>query len=237
MVKDLARSRSRARAQSDSGPSSPGSKRDKFQKPFPVKAGPDRVPALKGLPPTPPSESESYSLQRSQSRSRSQPARERLSSRSSGSSDYERPQRTRLDTVRDEDDQPDTEMRRTKSMGGRGRKGEARPPMNRSLSRRDADRRRQYDDDGEDFYGVYDDYYEDKPQRSLTTRRPLQRGLSRSRTGSLSRGRRSVEDEDDYGNRYSEGEDDEFEMVTPKRPEINKVCLIVDTFSDGLDQS
>ncbi len=235
MVKDLATSRSRARAQSESSPSSPDVKRDKFQKPFPVKAGPDRVPAPKGLPPTPPSESESYSLQRS--RSRSQPARERLSSNSTGSSDYERPQRTQLDTVRDEDDRPEIEMRRTKSMGGRGRNGDARPPMGRSLSRRDVDRRRQYDDDGEDIYGVYDDYYDDKPQRSLTTRRPLQRGLSRSRTGSLSRGRRSVEDEDDYGNRYSEGEDDEFEMVTPKRPEISKVRLILHTSSDRPDQS
>ena len=228
MVKDLATSRSRGRAQSDSGPSSPEIKRDKFQKPFPVKAGPNRDQGPKGLPPTPPSESESYSLQRN--RSRSQPARERLSSRSSGSSDYERPMRTRLDTVRDEDDRPDTEMRRTKSMGGRGRSGDTRPTMNRSLSRRDMDRRRQYDEEGEDFYGVYDDYYEEKPMRSLTTRRPLQRGLSRSRTGSLSRGRRSVEDEDDYGNRFSEGEDEEFEMVTPKRSEISKVTEISDPF-------
>src|SRR5579859_4469025 len=196
MVKDLAPSRSRSRAQSDSSPSSQEVKRDKYQKPFPVKAGPDRGQGPKGLPPTPPSESESYSLQRS--RSRSQPARERMSTRSSGSSDYERPVRTRLDTVRDEDDRPDVEMRRTKSMGGRGRNGETRPPMSRSLSRREVDRRRQYDEDGDDFYGVYDDYYEDKPLRTLTTRRPLQRGLSRSRTGSLSRGRRSVEDDEEY---------------------------------------
>jgi hypothetical protein len=233
MVKDLPSSRSRSRAPPESSPTSPETKRDKFQKPFPVNAGADRGPGPKGLPPTPPSDTESYSLQRN--RSQSQPARERLSSRSSGSSDYDRPQRTRLDTVRDEDDRPDTEMRRTKSVGGRTRSGESRQ-MNRSLSRRDIDRRRQVDEEGDDIYGVYDDYYEEKPLRTFSTRRPLQRGLSRSRTGSLSRGRRSVEDEDDYGSRYSEGEDEEFEMVTPKRSEISKVTANL-LHSDKVDQS
>src|SRR5205085_10520861 len=96
----------------------------------------------------------------------------------------------------DADDGTELDMLRTQSTAGKGRNGDTRPPKSRTLSRREVDRRRQYDDDGEDIYGVYDDYYDDKPQRSLTTRRPLQRGLSRSRTGSLSRGRRSVEDED-----------------------------------------
>jgi hypothetical protein len=214
----------RARAQSDAGPTSPESvRRDKYQRPFPVKAaGSDRGFGPKTLPPTPPSESESYSLQRS--RSRSQPATVRTSTRSSGSSDYAPPPRPRLDTVRDEDDYSvgSTEMRRARSVGGRGRSGEQRQLV-RSQSRRELDNRgrRGYDDEEESVYDVYDDYYEEKPMRSLTTRRPSARGPSRSRNGSVNRGR-SRDDDDDFS-RYSDGEDDEFEIITPKRAEISKV--------------
>ena len=126
--------------------------------------------------------------------------------------------------MRDEDDYSvgGAEMRRARSMGGRGRSGEQRQLV-RSQSRRELDNRgrRGYDEEGDDFYGVYDDYYEEKPMRSLTTRRPLARGPSRSRTGSVTRGR-NRDDDDDFS-RYSEGEDEEFEMVTPKRTEISKV--------------
>jgi hypothetical protein len=135
--------------------------------------------------------------------------------------------------VRDEDDYSGgAEMRRARSMGGRGRSGEQRQLV-RSQSRRELDNRgrRGYDEEGDDFYGVYDDYYEEKPMRSLTTRRPLARGPSRSRNGSVTRGR--TRDDDDDFSRYSEGEDEEFEMVTPKRTEISKVlspkfCLMID---------
>jgi hypothetical protein len=225
----------RGRAQSDAGPESPESvRRDKYQRPFPVKAaGPDRGFGPKTLPPTPPSESESYSLQRS--RSRSQPASGRTSTRSSGSSDYAPPPRPRLDTVRDEDDYSvgGAEMRRARSMGGRGRSGEQRQLV-RSQSRRELDSRgrRGYDEEGESIYDVYDDYYEEKPVRSLTTRRPLARGPSRSRNGSVSRGR-SRDDEDEFS-RHSDGEDDEFEIVTPRRAEISKVLSFLIIANDRL---
>ena len=208
----------RGRAKSDAGPTSlQEMRRDRFQKPFPVKPGSDHdLP--KNLPPTPPSESESYSLQRS--RSRSQPATSRSTTRSSGgSSEYNPTPRTRLDTVRDEDDRSGTEMRRSKSMNGRGRVGDDRRNreermMSRSMSTRRAEppRRR---DNGDDIYDIYGDYYDEKPvMRSLSTRRPLARTLTRNRTR---------DDDDDYSNRYSDGEDDEFEMVTSKRSEISKV--------------
>jgi hypothetical protein len=219
MVKtDIASSKSiRVRARSDVGSvSNRESRRDKFEKPFPVKARPDREDP-KNLPPTPPSESEDYSIQRS--RSRSQPARTRSTrSSESSSSDYSPPARPRLDTVRDEDGL--LEPRRSRSVSGRVRNASDRA-LERSRSRRDIRGRK---DDGDDFYDVYDDYYEEKlPVRSLTTRRPLGRAPSRSRASSSSRGR-SREDEDDYGQRYSD-EDDEFEMVTTKRTEISKVPL------------
>jgi len=211
----------RGRAQSDAGPPPvvPETRRDKYQRPFPVKAGTDRE-LPKGLPPTPPSEPESYTLNRT--RSRSQPAARGSTARSSGgSSDYAPPPRPRLDTVRDEDDSGSssaTEMRRAKSMGGRGRMTEEKV-LSRSQSKRERGRR----DDGNDIYDLYNDYYDEKPMRSVSTRRPPARALTRSRTSSSSRGR-SREDEDDYSQRYSEEEDDEFEMVTPmKRTEISKV--------------
>jgi PB1 domain len=184
----------------------------------------------KNLPPTPPSESESYSLQRS--RSRSQPAIMRSTARSSGeSSDYNPAPRTRLDTVRDEDDRGSTEMRRAKSVGARGRAGDERRRgeerlMNRSMSTRRPEPSRRKDD-GDDIYDLYNDYYDEKPvMRSRSTRRPLVRTLTRTRTSSSSRGR-SRDDEDDYSNRYSDDEDDEFEMVTPKRSEISKIKVKV----------
>src|SRR5271167_1364342 len=122
----------RGRAQSDVGPTSTDeTRRDKFQKPFPVKSGSDRdIP--KNFPPTPPSESESYSLRRS--RSHSQPAGGRSTPRSSaGSSDYIPPPRSRLNAVRDEDDLSESDMRRAKSMSGRARNGGGRT-VNRSFS-------------------------------------------------------------------------------------------------------
>lgn len=187
-----------------------------------MKRGTDRdIP--KNLPLTPPSESEGYSLQRS--RSRSQPAAGRLTPRSSaGSSDYTPPPRTRLNTVRDEDDPGGSEMRRARSMGGRTRNGDDRV-MNRSFStRREARGRR----DEDEIYDLYNDYYEDKPiMRSVSTRRPLARTLTRSRASSSTRGRSRDEDDD---SQYSDGEDGEFEMVTPKRTEISKV----DPLSTGL---
>src|SRR5215471_15702573 len=193
MVKtDIASSKSiRGRSRSDVGSTSNESRRDRFRKPFQLKPDSDRdMP--RNLPPTPPSESEGSSMQRS--RSRSQPATMRSTARSSdGSSDSPR---TRLDTVHDEDERGGAEMRRAKSMGGRGRvgnerrKGEERM-MGRSMSTRKAEppRRR---DDGDDIYDLYNDYYDEKPvMRSLSTRRPLARTLTRTRTTSSSRGRRS----------------------------------------------
>jgi hypothetical protein len=207
----------RGRAQSDAGPPSYNeTRRDKFQKPFPVKSGSDRdIPKI--FPPTPPSESESYSVRRS--RSQSQPAGGRSTPRSSaGSSDYTPPTRTRLDTVRDEDDLSGSEMRRAKSMSGRARDGGDRA-MNRSFSTRREPRPRK---DEDEIYDLYNDYYEEKPiGRSMSTRRPLARTLTRSRTVSSSRGR--IRDEEDDYSRYSDDEDDEFEMITPKRSEISKV--------------
>jgi hypothetical protein len=206
----------RAQSDADPNPVQAGTDRDKFRKPFPVKASSDRdLP--KYLPPTPPSETESYSLQRS--RSQSQPSVMRsLTARSSGeSSDYNPPQRNRLIMVRDENNRGGTEIRRAKSVGGRGRNGDNERRMNRSFSKREYRSRK---DDGDDIYDLYNDYYEEKPiTRSLTTRRPLGRSMSRSRTSSSSRGR-SREDEEEL---YSDGEDDEFEMITPKRTEISKV--------------
>ena len=222
----------RARAQSDTGvkstvkgADSDETRRDKFQKPFPVKAGTgtDReLPQI--LPPTPPSEPESYSTNLQRSRSRSTPARSRSlavrsSGSSTGSSEYTPPLRSRLDTVRDEeDDVPNTEMRRTKSTGGRGDRG-----MNRSLSTRTPRGRRE---DRDDLYDIYGDYYDEKPMtRTLTTRRPLARAntMSRGRGSSSSRNRRQ---DDEESQRYSDEEDDEFEMVTPKRSEITKVSSL-----------
>ena len=228
---NIATSRSmRARAQSDTGlkstveSASNETRRDKFQKPFPVKGGGADRDLPKNLPPTPPSESEGYGGSLQRSRSRSTPARSRsLAVRSSGSSsgsDYTPPLRPRLDTVRDEEDDDDvrgSEMRRTKSTGGRGDRG-----MNRSMSTRTPRGRRE---DRDDLYDIYGDYYEEKPMtRAMSTRRPLARAntMSRNRGSSSSRSRRQEEEDD---RRYSDEEDDEFEMVTPKRSEITKVSL------------
>ena len=232
MIKtNIASSRSmRARAQSDAGMNSASvtsavsseTRREKFQKPFPVKAGSGADREMpKNLPPTPPSEPESgygNSLQRT--RSRSTPARSRsLAARSSGSStgssDYAPPVRSRLDTVRDEeDDFGGSQMRRTRSTGGRDR------TMNRSLSTRTPRGRRE---DKEGLDDIYGDYYEEKPlTRTPTTRRPLARAMSRSRASSSSRAR-SREDEESQRYYSDNDEDDEFEMVTPKRSEITKV--------------
>lgn len=219
----------RARAQSDAGINSAinsavssETRPEKFQNPFPVKpgSGADReIP--KYLPPTPPSEPESgYGNGIQRSRSRSTPARSRsLAARSSASStgsDYAPPVRSRLDTVRDEeDDLRGSEMRRAKSTGGRDRN------MNRSLSTRTPRGRREDRDGLDDIYG---DYYEEKSlARTPTTRRPLARAMSRNRGSSSSRAR-SREDEESQ-RYYSDDEDDEFEMVTPKRSEITKVSL------------
>jgi hypothetical protein len=150
---------------------------------------------------------------------------------SSESSDYNPVPRSRLNAVLDEDKRGGIEMRRARSMGGRGnvgaerRKGEERK-MNRSMSTRQAEssRRRDY---GDDIYDLYGDYYDEKPvTRSLSTRRPLARTLTRTRTSSSSRGR-SRDVDDDYSNRYSDGEDEEFEMITPKRSEISKIKVKV----------
>ena len=223
MIKtNIASSRSmRGRAQSDAGaksnvtsPTIAETQRDRFQKPFPVKAGADRD-LTRNLPPTPPSEPENYGNGLQRSRSRSTPARSRsLAARSSGSStgssEYNPPMRSRLDTVRDEeDDVSGNEMRRTKSAAGRSDR-----TMNRSMSTRNPRGRREDKDDFDDIYG---DYYDEKPMtRTATTRRPLGRAMSRNRGSSSSRAR-SREDE------YSDNdEDDEFEMVTPKRSEITK---------------
>jgi len=228
MIKtNIASSRSmRVRAQSDAGvnsavtsPVSAETRRDKFQKPFPVKGGADRE-MPKNLPPTPPSEPENYGSGLQRNRSRSTPARSRsLAARSSGSStgssEYNPPMRSRLDTVRDEeDDMSGNEMRRTKSTGGRNDR-----MMNRSMSTRNPRGRRE---DRDDLYDIYGDYYEEKPMtRTATTRRPLGRAVSRSRGSSTSRARSR---EDEESQRYSDNdEDDEFEMVTPKRSEITKV--------------
>jgi len=231
MIKtNIASSRSmRGRAQSDAGINSPitsavssETRREKFQKPFPVKAGSGANREMpKNLPPTPPSEPESsYGNSVQRSRSRSTPARSRsLAARSSGSStgssDYTPPVRSRLDTVRDEeDDFGGSQMRRTKSTGGRDRS------MNRSLSTRTPRGRREDRDGLDDIYG---DYYEEKPMtRTATTRRPLDRAMSRNRGSSSSRAR-SREDAESQRYYSDNDEDDEFEMVTPKRSEITKV--------------
>jgi hypothetical protein len=219
MVKtNLGSSKSIRRPRSDTDPI-PTRTRTQREKPFPVKAGSERMSPTKGLPPTPPSESEGYGLQRS--RSHSQPAVNRAqpgTARSSGSSDYTPPARPRLATVRDddfdEDQRYETDMRRARSMNVRGRSGDSRQ-VERQLSRREPLRGRRQDEIDE-VYDIYDYYDEDKPMRANTTRRPLQRGLSRSRASSSSRGRRDMDET------YSD-EDDEFEMVTPKRTEISKV--------------
>ena len=230
MVKtDIKSSKSiRVRAQSDT--STPPlatrapddeTRRDKFRKPVPVRAEMDTGMA-KNLPPTPPSESETYSLTRS--RSRSQPAVGRgamtpRSSNSSGTSDLAG--RNRLGTVRDEENEPRSsmDMRRTRSLATRNRNSDERP-MNRSMStRRDARPFRRNDD--QDLYDVYDDYYDEKPLLTRSnTRRGLARANTRSRGTSRARGR---DDEDDYSNRFSDDDDGDFEMITPKRSEIAKV--------------
>jgi hypothetical protein len=240
MVKtDIATSKSMRRPRSDTDPVVTTSKheRDKFRNPFPVKS--PSAMETKGLPPTPPSETEGYGLQRSTTRSRSQPARGQpsrssgMTERSSGSSEYSAPQRPRLATVRDDDDDENdryqTDMRRAQSMSSRGRQGSVReleargrqgsvPELGRQTSRREPARGRRQPEDS--VYDLYDYYEGDKPTRSNTTgRRPLQRNMSRSRASSSSRGRR------DFDDTYSD-EEDEFEMVTPKRTEISKVTLL-----------
>src|SRR5579859_5542960 len=231
----------RSRAASDTSAirslsSSDASKGDKFRKPFPVNPSNDRDSPTKNLPPTPPYEREEYALRRSQSqsmpRSRSQPPTaplSRASTRSSGSSDYTPPPRPRLDTVRDEDYREATDMRRSQSMNAAGRREPRRlerQPSRREIARdvQPRSRSRRSNEEAGDVYDVYDEYYDERPPmvRSATmTRRPLARALTRSRQNSVSRTRR-LDDEDEY-NRYSDGEDDEFEMITPKRTEITKV--------------
>lgn len=194
--------------------------RDKSQNTFPLKPNSDRgVP--KYFPPTPPSEAENFTLQRS--RSRSQPATSRSATRSSAeSSDYVGAPRTRLDTVRDEDDRRGAEMRRVRSLNGGGRNRDDRAALNRSRSRRDVNNQGNY---GDDIYDLYSDYSDVKPlTRKLTNRRPLQRSMSRSRTPPSSRNRYR-DDEEDYSPQYSDIEDEEFEMITPRRTEISKVIL------------
>lgn len=227
MVKtDIKSSKSmRARAQSDASPSARGSddetRRDKFRKPGPLRAGMDSG-TPKNLPPTPPSESEGYMLSRS--RSRSQPATGRgagmmtpRSSNSSNGSDYAG--RGRLNTVKDDEDEErlSTDMRRTRSLATRNRNSDDRP-MNRSMSARRDPRSPGRRTDSQDLYDVYDDYYDEKPPLARSnTRRPLNRAMSRSRTTSRARSRDEEED------RFSDDEEGDFEMITPKRPEITKV--------------
>jgi len=86
-------------------------------------------------------------------------------------------------------------------------------------TRRDARPFRRNND--QDLYDVYDDYYDEKPALTRSnTRRGLARTMSRSRGTSRARGR---DDEDDYSNRFSDDDDGDFEMITPKRSEITKV--------------
>jgi hypothetical protein len=220
MVKtNLTSSKTMRRAQSDAGSigRSNSTRGPKPQRPIPRRAMTERSDNPKGLPPTPPSETEGYGgLQRS--RSRSQP-----SARSSGgSSDYTPPARPRLPTVRDDDDRrrQDADMRRTRSMNTTRRKdSEFSRPTDREPLRREPTRSRgRYENDEDDVYDIYNDYYDEKPVRAYTTRRPPARGPSRSRASSASRGRRPSVDDG-----YSDGEDEEFEMITPKRTEISKV--------------
>ena len=229
MVKtDIKPSKSiRVRAQSDASPSARAgndeTRRDKFRKPGPLRAGMDSEMA-KNLPPTPPSESEGYSLTRA--RSRSQPATGRgagvmtpRSSNSSNGSDYTG--RARLNTVRDEEDEErlSMDMRRTRSLATRNRNSDERP-INRSMSAR-RDPRSSARRTDSDLYDVYDDYYDEKPPLARSnTRRPLNRAMSRSRGTSRARSR---DDEEEYSNRFSDDEDGDFEMITPKRQEITKV--------------
>jgi len=241
MVKtNLVKSKSvRGRARSDadiSTTSDPTSimKRDRFAQPFPVKQGMGAAQMKQYLPPTPPSELDLLAAreERQMIRSRSQPAAStRMSSRtdrSSGSSDYTPPPRPRLNPVRD--DEEDSTIRRTKS-------SRATPQMSRSTSRAQSRRelfrgRRRNNDEEEGIYDFYDDYYDEKadslappmPGRSATMRRSPTMVTSRSRNSSASRGGRSRNEDDDYG-AYSD-EDDEFEMITPKRSEITKVHTV-----------